>query len=79
MLGESLKGDDLVFSNIEGEPLLPNTVTHAWIKLVRQTVSISSSTLHSATMSIRSSSMTGAPKTKGYAWPLQMKELTVLS
>jgi integrase len=37
MLGIPLKDDDLVFSDIEGEPLLPNTVTHAWIKLVRRT------------------------------------------
>ncbi|MFC2002471.1 tyrosine-type recombinase/integrase [Chloroflexota bacterium] len=37
MLGIPLKDDDLVFSNLEGKPLLPNTVTHAWIKLVRRT------------------------------------------
>jgi integrase len=37
MLGISLKDDDLVFSHLEGKPLLPNTVTHAWIKLVRRT------------------------------------------
>ena len=30
------KGDNLVFSQIDGSPLLPNTVTHAWIKLVRR-------------------------------------------
>jgi len=35
MLGKSLMDDELVFSDIEGKPLLPNTVTHAWIKLVR--------------------------------------------
>ena len=30
------KDDNLVFSQIDGSPLLPNTVTHAWIKLVRR-------------------------------------------
>ena len=29
MWGKSLMDDDLVFSDIEGKPLLPNTVTHA--------------------------------------------------
>jgi integrase len=28
--------DDLVFSQEDGKPLLPNTVTHAWEKLVRR-------------------------------------------
>ena len=37
MLGTSLKDDDLVFSQVDGKPLLPNTVTHAWIKIVRRT------------------------------------------
>ncbi len=37
MLGVSLKDDDLVFCQPDGSPLLPNTVTHAWIKLVRRT------------------------------------------
>jgi integrase len=37
MLGIPLKDDDLVFSDLEGKPLLPDTVTHAWIKLVRRT------------------------------------------
>ena len=27
---------DLVFSHEDGSPLLPNTITHAWIKLVRR-------------------------------------------
>ena len=35
MLGMPLTDDDLVFSHFDGKPLLPNTVTHAWIKLVR--------------------------------------------
>jgi integrase len=37
MLGKPLAGEDLVFCDLEGSPLLPNTVTHAWIKLVRHT------------------------------------------
>ncbi|MFC2024311.1 tyrosine-type recombinase/integrase [Chloroflexota bacterium] len=37
MLGKPLTGEDLVFSGAEGKPLLPNSVTHAWIKLVRRT------------------------------------------
>ena len=37
MLGIVLKDDDLVFSDLEGKPLLPDTVTHAWIKLMRRT------------------------------------------
>jgi len=36
MMGIPLRDDDLVFSDLEGKPLLPNTVTHAWIKLVRR-------------------------------------------
>jgi integrase len=36
ILGILLKDDDLVFSDLEGKPLLLNTVTHAWIKLVRR-------------------------------------------
>ncbi|MFC1893647.1 tyrosine-type recombinase/integrase [Chloroflexota bacterium] len=37
MLGIPLTDDDLVFSHVDGKPLLPNTVTHAWIKLMRHT------------------------------------------
>ena len=37
MLGKHLIGEDLVFSDTEGAPLLPNSVTHAWIKFVRRT------------------------------------------
>ena len=36
MLGMSLKEDDLVFSNFEGKPLLPDTISHAWTKLVKR-------------------------------------------
>ena len=35
-LGIQLIDDDLIFSDLNGKPLLPNTVTHAWIKLVRR-------------------------------------------
>jgi len=31
-----LKEDDLVFSNFEGKPLLPDTVSHAWARLVKR-------------------------------------------
>jgi integrase len=34
LLGKPLSDDDLVFSTL-GKPLLPNTITHAWSKLVR--------------------------------------------
>ena len=37
MLGEPLKDDDLLLSDLNGKPLLPDTITHAWIKLVRRT------------------------------------------
>jgi len=36
-LGIPLQGDDLVFSQPDGRPLLPDTVTHAWVKLARRT------------------------------------------
>ena len=32
----ALTDNDLVFSHYDGSPLLPNSVTHAWIKLVRR-------------------------------------------
>jgi len=36
-LGMTLKEDGLVFSNFEGRPLLPDTISHAWTKLVKRT------------------------------------------
>ncbi len=36
LLGQPISDNDLVFSTL-GKPLLPNTVTHAWIKLVSRT------------------------------------------
>ena len=47
MLGASLNEDSLVFSDLEGKPLLPDTVTHAWIKLVRR-VGLKGIRLHDA-------------------------------
>ena len=31
-----LKDDDLIFCHVDGSPLLPSSVTHAWMKLVRR-------------------------------------------
>ena len=36
MLGIPLKDDDLIFSSLEGKPLLPDTVSHVWAKLVKR-------------------------------------------
>jgi integrase len=36
-LGIQLKDDNLIFSDLEGKPLLPDTVSHAWAKLVKRT------------------------------------------
>ena len=36
MVGLEVKDDDLVFRDHEGRPLRPDTVTHAWVKLVRR-------------------------------------------
>ncbi|OGO35982.1 MAG: hypothetical protein A2147_00480 [Chloroflexi bacterium RBG_16_57_8] len=35
-LKESLQDDGLIFCHVDGSPLLPDTVTHAWVKLVRR-------------------------------------------
>jgi len=37
LLGRIPLDEDLVFSNIDGSPLLPDTVTHAWVRLARRT------------------------------------------
>ncbi|MFC1902399.1 tyrosine-type recombinase/integrase [Chloroflexota bacterium] len=37
LLGIPPKDDDLVFSDHEGKPLLPDTVSHVWVKLVKRT------------------------------------------
>lgn len=36
MLGTALKDDDLVFSAVEGKPLLPDTISRAWTKIVKR-------------------------------------------
>jgi len=36
MLGLPESDNDLIFSQFDGKPLLPNSVTHAWIKLVKK-------------------------------------------
>jgi integrase len=36
LLGKAFSEDDLVFSDVEGKPLLPDTVSHAWVKLVER-------------------------------------------
>lgn len=35
VLGRVLEKDDLVFCQIDGRPLLPDSITHAWMKLAR--------------------------------------------
>ena len=35
-LGAELRDDDLLFADVEGRPLRPDTVTHAWVKIVRR-------------------------------------------
>ena len=47
LLGIPLTDEDLVFARLDGKPLLPNSVTHAWIKLVRRT-GLKSIRLHDA-------------------------------
>jgi integrase len=37
ILGIPFKDDALIFSNLEGKPLLPDTVSHAWSKLIKHT------------------------------------------
>jgi len=36
-VGKMTREDDLVFSHLDGKPLLPNSITHAWGKLVKRT------------------------------------------
>ena len=37
MLGLTLTDDDLIFCQTDGKPLLPDSITHAWMKLARRT------------------------------------------
>jgi integrase len=36
MMGTELKDEDLIFSDFQGKPLLPDTVSHFWLKLIRR-------------------------------------------
>jgi len=36
-LGLNITDDDLVFCQIDNKPLLPDSITHAWMKLARRT------------------------------------------
>jgi len=36
MLGISVKDDDLAFSQLDGKPFLPDTITHVWAKLIKR-------------------------------------------
>jgi integrase len=36
VLGRLLGEDDLIFSDIEGKPLLPDAISHAWAKLTKR-------------------------------------------
>lgn len=36
LAGSHLNNDDFIFTNIDGKPLLPNTITHNWIKIIRK-------------------------------------------
>ena len=47
MLGIPLADDDLVFAQLDGRLLLPDTVSHAWFKLVGRT-GLKSIRLHDA-------------------------------
>lgn len=47
ILGMPLNDDDLVFSQPDGKSLLPDTVTHAWIKLIRH-IGLNGIRLHDA-------------------------------
>jgi len=37
MIGKRLEDSDLIFTQADGKPILPDTVTHAWIKLAKKT------------------------------------------
>jgi len=46
-LGQALSDDDLVFCQLDGKPLLPDSITHAWMKLARR-VGLKGIRLHDA-------------------------------
>ena len=35
-MGKSIKESDLVFSTLEGTPLLPDRMSHAWIRIIKR-------------------------------------------
>lgn len=45
--GRELRDEDLIFSDLKGRPLRPDTVTHAWLKLVRR-IGLEGTRLHDA-------------------------------
>jgi integrase len=47
MMGKRLEDSDLIFSQPDGRPLLPDSVTHAWVKLVRK-IGLNGVRLHDA-------------------------------
>ena len=47
VLGLTLEDNDLVFSNHDGKPLLPDTISHAWVKLMKR-VGLEGIRLHDA-------------------------------
>jgi hypothetical protein len=36
MIGKLFEDSDLIFTQADGKPILPDTVTHAWIKLAKK-------------------------------------------
>jgi len=36
MIGKRFEDSDLIFTQADGKPILPDTVTHAWIKLAKK-------------------------------------------
>ena len=36
LLGTTLREDDMVFSHPDGKPLLPDTISHAWVRIVKR-------------------------------------------
>ena len=47
MMGKRLEDSDLIFSQPDGRHLLPDSVTHAWVKLVRK-IGLNGVRLHDA-------------------------------
>jgi integrase len=47
MLGIPLEDDDLVFSQTDGKPLLPDTISHAWVRLIKR-IGLEGIRLHNA-------------------------------